>query len=141
MTTDDNKAIVQRAFEALMDRDLRPLEDLLAPDAVLHQCGFLQPIPGAAIIRGEFPGRGPLVDRQVRLARMVGKGEIVALHWWTTGRYSDPDSPELDGKRVSFPSMSFIRLEDGKIAEIWNIQDTSTLQTQLNAPAEPVGTG
>lgn len=33
--------------------------------------------------------------------------------------------------------MTFIRFEDGKIAEIWNIQDTATMQTQLRMPARP----
>jgi ketosteroid isomerase-like protein len=140
MTVDDNKAIVRRAFEALLARDRSALQELLAPDAVLHQCGFLQPIPADAIMKGEFPGRGPLNDRQVRLARIIGEGDLVALQWWTSGHFSDPDSPTLDGKPVSFPSMSFARVEDGKIAEIWNIQDVSTLQTQLHQPSEPAGT-
>jgi ketosteroid isomerase-like protein len=139
MTTEENKQIARRAFEALMARGLSRLQDMLAPNAVLHQCGFLEPIPVQAIMSGEFPRGGPLVDRQVHLERMIGEGELVAMHWRTAGRYSDPDSPELDGKRVGFPSMSFIRFEGGKIAEIWNIQDTATLQTQLCAPVELAG--
>lgn len=139
MSIEGNKQIVQRAFEALLAGDLSPLGELLAPYAVLHQCGFLEPISGRALLHGEFPGHGPLADRQVTLERMIGEGDIVALHWRTTGRYSDPDSPELDGRYVTFPSMSFIRLEDGMIAEIWNIQDTSTLQAQLWGAAERAG--
>lgn len=30
-----------------------------------------------------------------------------------------------------FCSMSFVRISNGRIAEIWNIQDISTLQMQL----------
>jgi len=139
MTSEENKQIAHRAFEALMARDLSPLQDLLAPDAVLHQCGFLHAIPAGAILSGAFPGRSPLEDRHVHLERMIGEGDMVALHWWTTGRYRDPDSPELDGKEISFPSMTFIRFQGDKIVEIWNIQDTATLQTQLHVPAEPAG--
>jgi len=36
--------------------------------------------------------------------------------------------------------MTFVRLEQGKIAEIWNIRDTSTLETQLREPAAMTGT-
>jgi predicted ester cyclase len=70
---------------------------------------------------------------------MVGEGDLVAIHWRTTGRHHDPDEPEPDGRRVSCPSMTFIRFERGRIAEIWDIQDTATLQTQLRTPAEPAG--
>lgn len=133
MGTDENKQIVRRAFEALMAGDLSPLRELLAPNAVLHQCGFLDPIPGEAMLQRNLPGGPRFRDRRFTLERMVGEGDDVALHWRTSGRYADPDSPRLDGTPVSFPSMSFVRLENGRIAEIWNIQDMSTLQTLLQA--------
>ncbi|HEX6510641.1 MAG TPA: nuclear transport factor 2 family protein [Chloroflexota bacterium] len=138
MTVDQNKRIVREAFEALMANDLGPLDGLLAHNAVLHQCGFLEPIRKYAILQGIFPGPRRLADREVRLERIIGEGDIVALHWRTSGRFTDPDSPERDGKPVSFPSMSFIRMKDGKIAEIWNIQDVSTMHTQLGEPPKPV---
>jgi ketosteroid isomerase-like protein len=139
MTLEQNKQTARRAFEALMAGDRETLQHLLEPDAVLHQCGFLDPIPAGSILRGEFPRWRLLEGRQVQLERIVGEEDLVALHWRTTGRYSDPDAPELNGRPVSFPSMTFIRFEGDKIAEIWNIQDTATLQTQLRAPAEPAG--
>ena len=139
MTVEQNKEIAGRAFEALMAGNLSGTGDLMAPGATLHQCGFLDPIPAHALLSGDFPRWRLLVDRQVHLERMIGEGDLVALHWRTTGRYSDPDTPDLDGKSVSFPSMTFIRFEGDKIAEIWNIQDTSTMQTQLHTPAGPAG--
>lgn len=136
--TDDTKAIARCGFDAFMEGDLGALRQLLAPQATLHQCGFLQPIPAASILNREFPRLSPLEDRQVKLERMVAEGNLVALHWTTTARYNDPATPEIEGKTVSFPSMSFIRVEDGKIAEIWNIQDTTTMQMQLS---REVGSG
>jgi ketosteroid isomerase-like protein len=141
MNLEQNKQIAHRAFDALMAGDLTPLGDLLAPDAVLHQCGFLHAIPAHSILSGEFPGRSLVEDRHVQLEQIIGEGDLVALHWRTTGRYHDPASPELDGTETSFPSMTFIRVEAGKIAEIWNIQDTATMHAQLHSAAEPVGTG
>ncbi|HEX8918400.1 MAG TPA: ester cyclase [Chloroflexota bacterium] len=136
MTADVNKQIARRALEALMTSNMTALRSLLAPDAVLHQCGFLEPVPAGAILAGEFPRRGLLSDREVRLERIIGEGDVVAMHWRTDGRYSDPHSPSLDGKQISFPSMSFIRFEEDRIAEIWNIQDTATMNTQLQSLAE-----
>lgn len=138
MSNESDKQIVHRAFEALMDGDLGPLGDLLAPDAVLHQCGFLDPIPAQVILQRDLSMRGRLRDREFRLERMIGEGDTVALHWRTSGRYADPDSPDRDGMYVSFPSMTFVRMAGGRIAEIWNIQDISTLQTQLELAAHSV---
>ncbi len=136
MRVEDNKQIATHAFEILASGDLSPLADLLTPDAVLHQCGFLRPIPAHAIVRGGLPGAAPLVDRHVSLDHIIAEGDLVALHWRTTARYADAGEPQLDGLQVSFTAMSFLRLENGKIAEIWNIQDMSTLDTQLRERAE-----
>ena len=137
MSSDTDKETVRRAFKTLMEGDLGPLADLLASDAVLHQCGFLDPIPAQAMLERDLSMRGRLQDREFRLERMVGEGDTVALHWRTSGRYADPDSPDRDGMQVSFPSMTFVRMAGGRIAEIWNIQDISTLQTQLELAAQP----
>jgi len=99
MTMEENKQIGRRAFEALMAGDLSRLQDLLTPNAVLHQCGFLEPIRARAILQGGVPGPARLTKREVSLERTIGEDDLVALHWRTTGRYSDPDSPEVDGKR------------------------------------------
>lgn len=122
-----------------MTGDRAALRSLLAPDAALHQCGFLDPIPVQSILSGEFPRRGPLLDRTIHLERIIAEGDTVSLHWRTSGRYTDLEAPELDGRHVSFPSMSFIRFKGGKIAEIWNIQDVATMQTQLRDAPKPAG--
>jgi ketosteroid isomerase-like protein len=131
MSTDENKRIAHQAFEALAAGDLSPLADLLAGDAILHQCGFLEPLPARAVLEGRFPGQRRILDREVRLEQSVGEGDRVALHWRTSGRMSDSEAADGEAKPVSVPAMTFIRFERGKIAEIWNIQDTATLQSQL----------
>jgi ketosteroid isomerase-like protein len=140
MSVEENKEIVRRAFEALKAGDLSPLGDLLAADAVVHQCGFLEPIPAGAMIGGAvtdnlFSWGGRIPDRQVRIERLIGEGDLVALRWTMAGRISAPEEPEIDGRTVSVPWMTFARLAHGKIAELWNIRDTSTLETQLRETA------
>jgi ketosteroid isomerase-like protein len=136
MSPEENKQIVRGAFEALMAGDLRPLDDLFTAQALVHQCGFLEPLPaqtlvGGAITRNALPG-GQIAERIMQLERIVAEDDLVALHWTVSGRFSAPEEPEIDGAAVSVPWMTFVRLADGKIAEMWNIRDTSTLQTQLH---------
>jgi hypothetical protein len=139
MSVENNKQIARRALEAMMAGRPAPIGDLLAPDAKLHQCGFLEPIPAAAFLKGGFGARRWLRNQEVRLDHMIGEGDVVAIHWSTSGTYVDDESPELDNRQVAFPSMTFLRLDGGKIAEIWNIRDVPTLETQLREAAESAG--
>jgi ketosteroid isomerase-like protein len=136
MTSEHNKRIAREAFEALMAGHLTDIGELVTPDAVLHQCGFLHPIPARSIVDRTLPGPRPLHDPHVRVERIVAEGDLVALHWRTSGQYQDPDGGYPGGTEISFPSMTFLRFEDGRISEIWNIQDTATIQTQLHAWTE-----
>jgi ketosteroid isomerase-like protein len=137
VSIEENKAIVRTAFDALMSGDLGPLDTLLIPDCVLHQCGFLEPIREVGAIKHLSRGPdGPLTDRQVRLDKIVGEGDIVAIHWQITARVMDEDSADGIGRPVSFMSMSFMTVTGGKITEIWNIQDMSTMWAQLNPPSD-----
>ena len=126
----ENKAITRAAIEALMTDNDAAIEGALAPDCVLHQCGVLEPIRGVEKIRHRRPDRF-LTERNVRLEQIVMEGDLVAIHWRTSGLYADPMRPDRNGQPISFMSMSFLRLEQGKIQEIWNIQDMSTVAAQL----------
>jgi predicted ester cyclase len=138
MTTEDNKAMVLRAHEAFLAGDTSTLESFLAPDCALHQCGFLEPLRGSHL-REFIGGGGRLSDLRRWVETVVADGDTVAIRWTTTGRHTNFLIREPTGKQVSFSSMTFARVEDGKIAEIWNIQDTASLSTQLAEEKEPVG--
>jgi ketosteroid isomerase-like protein len=137
MLIDDNKAVARRAFEALTSGDTQALDYILAPDCTLHQGGFLQPIRGIDAIKS-LPRQGILSERKVRIEKMVGEGNTVAIHWTNSGRYIDSDSSPSADKEVVFTSMSFATIEGGRVREIWNIQDMSTLWAQIGPSHDPV---
>lgn len=126
----DNGAITRAAFEALTTDNDAAIEEILASDCVLHQCGIPEPIRGSEKIKHRRPGRF-LAEQQVTLEQIVTEGDLAAIHWRTSGVYADPGRPDKNGQSISFMSMSFLRLEQGKIQEIWNIQDMSTVAAQL----------
>ncbi|HZU14281.1 MAG TPA: nuclear transport factor 2 family protein [Chloroflexota bacterium] len=136
MTVEQTKSIARQGFDALAAGDLAALERVLAPNAVIHQCGFLQPISVHALLGGNGRPRpwGHVTDRQVQLEQLIAEGDMAALRWRTTGRYSHDDAA-LDGTPVSFPSMTFLRIEGGRIVEIWNMRDADTLQSELHEAA------
>jgi len=138
MTTDENKEIVLRAHEAFVNGDVAALEAFLAPDCVLHQCGFLEPLRGRSIRELIIGGGRALSERRRRVEAVVAEGDTVAIRWTTTGRHTGFLLREPTGKEVSFGSMTFVQVRDGKIVEIWNIQDTASLRTQLDELDETV---
>jgi hypothetical protein len=73
MLIDENKAIVRSAFEALMTGNLTPLDDLLASDCVMHQCGFLEPIRGAEAIKHLLLSAASIM---ARIAAYAASGSI-----------------------------------------------------------------
>lgn len=130
MSSEENKAIVLAAFGALMNGNLDPLDGLVASDCVMHQCGFLEPVRGIEAIK-RLPGGRIVSDRRASLDTIVGEGDTVAIRWLTTGLYADANDPERVGRPVAFACMSFLRVEGGKIQEIWNIQDMSSMWSQI----------
>jgi hypothetical protein len=81
---DDHKDIVRAPVDAVMSDNPAGLGDLLAPDCVLHQCGFLEPIRGTEAIKHRRSGRF-LSEREVRLEQIVAEGDLVAVDWRTSG--------------------------------------------------------
>lgn len=79
-------------------------------------------------LREMFPGM------QVTVERIVGEGDLVALHWRATGSYRDPAAATGSPARpVNVQGMSFFRLADGRVVEEWSITDELGLQRQLAA--------
>lgn len=121
----DRKELVTKLLEAFWGGNPNMLERYLSPACVLHQCGFLGPVRGADAIR-ELAGRdGRMGDRRWRVESIVAEGDTVALRWHSQGIHRASGTP------VAFDSMTFVRFEGDRIAEIWNIQDEATIGSQI----------
>ena len=59
------------------------------------------------------------------------------------GGAGDPTGPfggaPATGKSVEFTDVTFVRIENGKVAELWGLSDHLTLHTQLGAMEPPAG--
>jgi len=82
-------------------------------------------------LRAAFP------DLQVRVDRIVREGDLVAIHWSSTGTNSVALGPfPGNGRRVTVDGMSFFRFEGGRIVEEWTAYDNLRLMRQLGVAAE-----
>ncbi|HEX8917361.1 MAG TPA: ester cyclase [Chloroflexota bacterium] len=137
MNTEANKDTALRALEALMRDDAAGVEALLAEDCILHRSGFPETITGASSIAGMVGSGEPFGERRRWVESAIAEGDMVAVHWMTTGLHTCHFLKPPTGKRVTFASMAMARVKDGKLTEIWVIQDVATILNQLNQPAEP----
>lgn len=129
MSTDQNKAVVERFLKELITEDRRELvEELVAEDYVYRggdgeeyrgREGFQEVLD---IYRDAFP------DLHVEIDKMVAEGDVVAT-WYTfsgTHRGELEQIPPTD-RTISSASVQFATVRDGQIAEEWDLVDQFSL--------------
>lgn len=138
MSTDDNKAIVHRYFEEVIDSGkLGVLDEIVAMACIIHRPEVPEPIRGLEAFRHALERIHQvyseltttihdIVAEDDRVAcrlthRAVHRGE------WTSrlGRH------DVAGKSVNWPAIAIFRCRDGKIAEEWVSRDELGMLIQL----------
>jgi predicted ester cyclase len=65
---------------------------------------------------------------------MLADGDKVAAHWTATGTHSgELMGVPATGRPIDFRGVSVVRIEDGKIVDIWGASDWLGLMQQLGA--------
>ena len=127
MSTEENKAVVRREQEELWNHtgDLEAAEELFAggqADAAKQE---------AADFRRGFP------DVISTVEDLIAEGDKVVARWRSRATHrGDYMGIPASGKEVEFTGISFYRIEGGKIAESWTVEDQFGLMRQIGAVAE-----
>ena len=140
MSVEENKAISRRADEELFNRgNLDVADELFAPNFVHHD-----PVSGedwhgpesvkqyAAMMSAAFPDLYYIVEDQ------IAEGDKVATRYRAGGTHQG----ELmgiapTGNRVEITGISIMRLDGGKIEEIWENLDALGMMQQLGVIPPP----
>ncbi len=129
-----NAALVRQMIDALNHRDLDALDALIAPDIVRH-CAATAGVTVhslddfKAFLRSDF---ATVPDSVITIEHLIAQDDLVAVHAIYAGTQKGPMGPfPATGKRVEGPFLSFIRIEDGKIDEMWVEWDNLAMLTQL----------
>ena len=133
-TTEQNKAVIRRFFEAWNSRQPEAFNELVAPDVVRH----CQATPGLDVGSLDQLKEFLRLDTEVfpdsvqTVKHLVAEGNLVAV--WTTyeGTQQGPIGPfPPSGARAQFDFGAAFRMEGGKIAEWWVTWDNMTVLRQL----------
>lgn len=141
MTAEENKAIVRRWFEEVIDQGrVEVVDEIVTPDSVNHAAapGRPQGIEGAKQVVGFTKRTQP--DQQWTSQRIIAEGDYVVVHGvregtWQADSFRGVATPT--GKRVAVELVHIFRLEDGKIAEHWAVRDDLGMMQQLGALPQP----
>jgi predicted ester cyclase len=135
--TELSRAVVKRFFEeVLRAHDLDALAEIASAHILIHPTAM----PCEASYYG-FDGAGRWLGEQwqtfpdlsVSDELAVASGDIVAVRW--TARGTSTGSFLMlppTGETVEYTGVSMYRIEDGKIAEIWETRNTLGIMLQLN---------
>ncbi len=134
-----NKAVMERAYEAFNTDNLDALDTLITATFIEHQM-----MPGVTstgvegvkqtmrMLREAFP------DFRITANRMIAEGDYVAVHFTMSGTQNGPMmGAPASGKRFEIQGIDLVRFESGKAAEHWGYQEDISMMEQLGMmPAE-----
>jgi len=132
--SDRNERIVLAMIEAVNERDFDALDAVVAtgmrrhsaatPDVKVESLDDFKAFLEADL--ATFP------DSRMTVNQLVADDEMVAVHATYAGTQQGPMGPfPASGNRMELPFMGMLRIEDGKIAEMWVEWDNLNALTQL----------
>jgi steroid delta-isomerase-like uncharacterized protein len=138
MSSEQNKAIVRRAFEEPWKGNLDVVDELIATNYVGHDPANPEPLRGpegvkefVSVYRAAFP------DARITVEQQLAEGDLVATRWSGRGTHEGElmgISPT--GKQTTVTGLTISRLEGGKIVEEFQNWDTFGMMQQLGVVPE-----
>ncbi|HEX2253769.1 MAG TPA: ester cyclase [Thermoanaerobaculia bacterium] len=139
-----NTRIAQQFTEEVYNQQmLDKIPDYVAADFVDRSPGAPPGPHGPDFVRKQadqsFAG---MPDLTFELLRTVAEGDLVTMHWKAVGTASaELAGGAAEGKRIELQGISIFRMQDGKIAESWDLVDRLSLLQQAGyrilPPAAP----
>lgn len=128
MSTEENKALVRREQDELWNHtgNLDAAGELFAPE--LAEAARQE----ASDFRRGFP------DVVSTIEDLVAEGDRVAARWRARATHLEEYvGVPPTGKEVEFTGISVYRIEGGRIAESWTVEDDLGLMRQIGGVSEP----
>jgi steroid delta-isomerase-like uncharacterized protein len=120
--TEANKAVVRAYLERIVNQgDMDAWDELIAEDTLSFNG---QPMSRSDLARMRETFRSILHDMRVEVEEQIAEGDTVASRVTITGTHlGDYMGLKASGKEVSFGGITYDRLRDGKVVEVWHEMD------------------
>jgi predicted ester cyclase len=123
---EENKSLVRRFFDAVLRDDPTVFDEIVAPDYNDH---LAVQSPGRENLKQYFAGlRSAFPDLELPIMHMVAEGDKVAVlnavRGTQEGKY---EGLHATGNRIDATAFQLYRIENGRLAEHWEIPDNATI--------------
>lgn len=138
MSTEQNKQLAKRVFdEVLNGRNLSVLDELAVTDYEEHS-----PLPGQRTgLDGLKDRYGMLLDAmdvRFTIEDLIAEGDRVVLRWSNQGKQvGEFMGIPANGKSFSTRGIEIWRVQDGRLAEHWDVVDVLSQLMQLGVFPQP----
>ncbi len=138
-TTEQNKALVRRFFEAFEADDEAALNEVLAPDLVAYSHGAPGPQSRQVHLQGIRMWNAAFGDTRFTIHEQIAEGDVVATRVSMRSVHSRGAFQGLPptGKEVTSDSVTIARIRDGQIVERRVTMDWLGLMQQLGLLPAP----
>jgi steroid delta-isomerase-like uncharacterized protein len=146
ITDEEAKAIGDIYAKARNEVNLALLDEIYAPDVLVHDCSSPEDIVGLDALKEYYSyTHKAFPDLQATMDETIVKGEKIIWVWTfsatNTGPFHTPmgDIPAT-GKKVQFSGVAIDRVDEGKLVEEWVYFNVLQVLQQLGftiAPPEP----
>jgi predicted SnoaL-like aldol condensation-catalyzing enzyme len=127
-----NKDVVTKFYNDVFIRhDLTNLDAVMRDDYIQHNQDCPQGKAGFVQFFEEIFGAVP--DFKYTLKKMIAEGDIVMAYSATTGTHKGGKwfGIKATGNKLNFDVVDIFRVQDGLIAEHWDVADTFSLFSQV----------
>jgi predicted ester cyclase len=140
MSVDDSKTLAKRVREGFISTgDARVADEVLAEDFVYHGPAIMPEVRGRAAFKESIAGfRMAMPNMKETIEEQFVDGDRVISRFRTSGTHTGSmgDAPPT-GNTVESWGLDIIRLEGGKVAEMWAMIDTLNFAIQTGIVAAP----
>jgi steroid delta-isomerase-like uncharacterized protein len=138
MSSEENKALVRRYRDIHNKGNLDELDKIVARDIISHSAlpGMPPGLEGGKMAHQAFLSAFP--DTHTDTQDLIAEGDKVverySAHGTHTGSFMGAPAT---GKKYSIESLVIYRIANGKIVEMWGLNDTQGLMMQLGMMPAP----
>jgi len=137
-TKEQNKTIVRQFFEAVDAQDYNRINELLAPDAIIHYSGSQEDLNAETAVQVIRTYYQAFPDGTHIFEDLIAEGnKVVARILWEGTQKADFQGIPPSGNKVKCYQISISQVVDSKIRECWIVEDNLGMMMQLGMELRP----
>ena len=140
MTSEDNKALVRRFYEAIDKGDIDAMDELVSEDYIDHNPPPFSFAPGREGLKQAFKLFWEATPGYHRIEDQIAEGDRVVTRLTSFGKHEGdlPGAPAT-GNDMEMTSITIHRIENGRLAEKWAEKDMIRMLQQIGVMKPPSG--